>query len=265
MALPFPTPASLSSSFTISRPTKDDIHDMSQVYYESFQTDPGNTYWWSPDQDAMFDWLRMRVQRKMADRSVRHFQVVDSSSPGQREIVAWARWDIPNGYEDRFGEWVGEEHAVDVSRIMKDEKESEKGAGQPVTAAPIEEATPSTAKTIDYPRGADPALCRDFFALLSTLSEKWNAKEMLGLSLLCTSPKYQRRGAAKALLLPMLEIADAVGLRTYLEATPGGRPIYEKLGFRTVELKEFDLTALTRGRLSGIYKLSIMIREPQPI
>jgi hypothetical protein len=62
----------------------------------------------------------------------------------------------------------------------------------------------------------------------------------------------------------MLAIADAVGLRSYLEATPTGRPIYEKLGYRTVEVREFDLTALTGGRSNGIYRLSIMIRDPQP-
>jgi hypothetical protein len=61
----------------------------------------------------------------------------------------------------------------------------------------------------------------------------------------------------------MLAIADAEGLRTYLEATPAGRPIYEKLGFRTAEVKEFDLAAMTGGRQNGVYRLSIMIREPQ--
>ncbi|TGJ80217.1 hypothetical protein E0Z10_g8530 [Xylaria hypoxylon] len=88
---------------------------------------------------------------------------------------------------------------------------------------------------------------------------------VIGLSLLCTSPKYHRRGAAKALLAPMLAIADAAGLRSYLEATPGGRPIYEKLGFRAVDVKEFDLDALTHGKMRGIYKLAIMIRDPQPL
>ncbi|KAJ3552330.1 hypothetical protein NPX13_g11140 [Xylaria arbuscula] len=113
------------------------------------------------------------------------------------------------------------------------------------------------------PRGSDPELCRSFFSALSSLSKKWDAEEMLGLSLLCTSPRYHRRGAAKALLAPMLAIADAAGLRCYLEATPGGRPVYEKLGFRVVEVKEFDLDALTSGKMNGCYKLSIMIREPQ--
>lgn len=78
-----------------------------------------------------------------------------------------------------------------------------------------------------------------------------------GLSLICTDPKYHRRGAAKALLLPMLAISDAEGLQVYLEGTPTGKPIYEALGFREVDTLDFDLGEL------GTYTLSIMIREPK--
>ncbi len=84
-----------------------------------------------------------------------------------------------------------------------------------------------------------------------------------GLSLLCTSPKYFRRGAAKALLVPMLEIADREGLRAYLEATPAGRPVYEKLGFREVDALRFELPEATGDDHGGIAVLSVMIREPR--
>jgi hypothetical protein len=185
MALPFPPPAALDSSFTMSRPEEADIDAMSQVYYDSFATDPGNTYWWSPDRDAMFEWLRVRMQRKMADRRTCHFQVLDTSSPDQREVVAFARWDIPKGYEARLGHWVDKHGPVDVSRVVNDDDERDEDGyrdrtGKPTTAAPIEEAVPAAAKTIDHPRGADPYLCQDFFAALSALAKKWNTDDMLG-------------------------------------------------------------------------------------
>ncbi|KAF2964586.1 hypothetical protein GQX73_g9000 [Xylaria multiplex] len=260
MALPFTPPTSLDPSFTILRPTEADIDALAEIYFDAFATDPGNTFWWSPDYDAMFEWLRARIVKKMADRGVRHFQVVDDQN---KAVVAFARWDIPKGYESYFGQWVGSDGALDVSRILTAES-TEEPAAEPVggLVAPVEETEPAATQTIEGPRGSDPALCQKFFAILSGLSSQYNAKSMLGLSLLCTSPKYHRRGAAKALLAPMLAIADAAGLRTYLEATPGGRPVYEKLGFRTVEVKEFDLDALTRGKIKETYKLSIMIREP---
>lgn len=94
-------------------------------------------------------------------------------------------------------------------------------------------------------------------AVLSVLTDSL----LTGLSLIATSTKYFKRGAAKALIVPMLEIADAQGLKTYLEATPAGKPVYEKLGFREVDALEFNLDELTKDH-HGVYKLCIMIREP---
>ncbi|KAI8950084.1 hypothetical protein F4801DRAFT_370092 [Xylaria longipes] len=254
MALPSPPAASLDASFTMSRPTEADISALASVYYDSFATNPCNTYWWPEDRDALFEWLHERFQQKMSDRNVRHFQILND----QKEVVAFARWDIPKGYEAQFGEWVGIDNALDVSRAV-----GKDGTEEPATTAAVEEVAPAAAKTTSIPRGADPELCQAFFAKLATLSEKWEAEKMLGLSLLCTAPKYHRRGAGKALLVPMLAIADTVGLRSYVEATPAGRPLYEKLGFRLVESKVLDATAATGGRVKGVSELSIMIREPQ--
>ncbi|KAI0870240.1 hypothetical protein GGS24DRAFT_493153 [Hypoxylon argillaceum] len=254
MALPFLPPASLDSSFAMSCPTEADIDTLAEVYYASFAEDPNNTWWWPRDRDAMFEWLHGRIRGKMADRNVRHFQVVDRRAG---EVVAFARWDIPKGYEAMFGA------LDDISPVVLDASQDHDTAEPAATIVPVEEEAEAV-KAIATPRGADPELCLFFFNKLAGLSKKWNADQMLGLSLLCTSPKYYRRGAAKALLVPMLAIADAAGLRSYLEATPAGRPVYEKLGFRVVEVQRFDPDAFTGGRVKGLTTLSIMIREPQP-
>lgn len=60
----------------------------------------------------------------------------------------------------------------------------------------------------------------------------------------------------------MLDIADAEGVKAYLEATPAGKPVYEKMGFREVDSLEFNLDELTKDH-HGIYRLCIMIREPK--
>ncbi|KAI1486607.1 acyl-CoA N-acyltransferase [Biscogniauxia mediterranea] len=240
----------------MSRATESDLDDLIDAYYEAFRLDPGNTYWWSPDRGHMQRWLRHRILKKMNDRSFRHFKISDGTTG---DLVAWARWNIPEGYDAHFGPHVdgqGDEimggggREVDVSRIVEEEdRRAENGA-------PVGAVAP-----LDYPEGGNPAFCREFFGAIQNMSEKWGAKKMLGLSLLCTAPKYHRRGAAKALLLPMLAIADAAGLRTYLEATPTGRPVYEKLGFRTLDEIEFDLSTRIEG-YGAQYKLSIMVREP---
>ncbi|KAI1085210.1 acyl-CoA N-acyltransferase [Whalleya microplaca] len=257
----------LSSSFTLSPCTPADIDAVAAVYHASFASDRANTFWWPRDPGAMLAWTIQRVRRKMRDPTVRHFKVVDGG-----ELVAFARWDVPVGHEDMFGAWDGE--GVGGGYDEEGKKEEERGDGnrdrdRGIEVGEVGDADPlvddaAASAPVPYPEGARPDLCRLFFDALAGASKQWHEETMLGLSLLCTSPKYHRRGAAKALLLPMLALADARGLRVYLEATPGGKPVYEKLGFQVVDELRFDLDKLTTD-FEGEYKLSIMIREPKAI
>ncbi|RYO97973.1 hypothetical protein DL764_007234 [Monosporascus ibericus] len=256
MALPFPPPASLSPSFIMALPTEADIEAMGDINLEAFEIDRGNTYWWSPDRAAQLAWMRRRVERKMRDPSVRYFKIADVASG---DLVAWARWNVPDGKEAAFGPAAAaDDDARDVSRLLIFREEEEAVAGEKKMTATTETGPADT----DYPEGVDPKLCKGFFDALDDMAKKWDAKSMLRLSVLCTSPKYFKRGAAMALLTPMLEIADAEGLRTILEATPTGKPLYEKLGFRKVDVLKFDVSQLTKDK-DGIYEITIMIREPK--
>lgn len=265
MTLPFTVPPGLlAPGFTMSPITDpNDAGRITDVYYGAFQTDPGNTYWWSADTPAMMEWMIRRNRRKIADPSMRHFKVVDESG----DMVAFARWDVPKD-SLAFGKWTGGAGEVngsvkaDVTGLVEGEGEGETAAEQPLTGGSEAPQVSCAASTkLDIPRGADPELCRGFFDGLSRMSDKWMTDDMLGLSLIATSTKYFKRGAAKALIIPMLDIADAQGHRTYLEATPAGKPIYEKFGFQEVDTLEFNLDELTKD-YHGVYKLSIMIREP---
>ncbi|KAM0816152.1 hypothetical protein AB5N19_01953 [Seiridium cardinale] len=195
----------------------------------------------------------------MHDRGIRHFKITDVESG---DIVAWARWTLPEGSK-YFGEWVGVEGvAADVTTLVEDEPKPESTAPRNLEISASAPAVEPQKKSVDVPEGADPDLARNFFEALAVASRKWFTDDMLGLGLICTNPKYQRRGAAKALMVPMLDIADAQGIATYLEATPAGKPVYEKLGFREVDALDFDLNRLTKD-LDGIYRLTVMIRQPQ--
>jgi GNAT superfamily N-acetyltransferase len=61
---------------------------------------------------------------------------------------------------------------------------------------------------------------------------------------MATAPARQRQGAGRALLEAVLRRHRADGnSRFYLIATPAGRPLYEALGFQTVD----DLTLYIAG------------------
>ncbi|KAK8070612.1 Acyl-CoA N-acyltransferase [Apiospora hydei] len=242
--------------------TEADTDAAAAVYYESFKQDPANGYWWPKALPPLLAWCSDRMKAKLSDPLVRIFKITAGTADG--EMVAYARWDLPAG-STRFGTWIGgEKDKVDVTALVEESGGSSNGAA----AAAAEKKSPLTASADaaapapgDYPEGGNHEIADRFFSALNASQKKWKTDDMLGLSLLCVSPKYSRKGIATALLAPMLDIADAEGRKTYLEATAAGKPLYEKLGFRLVELLTFDWDELTKER-NGLYKNWVMIREP---
>lgn len=178
MALPFDNPASLSPAFVISRCDSDDVDPMCITYYDAFDADPGNSHWWSPSREQMMIWMRRRISKKMADRSIRHFKITEVASG---EMVAFARWDIPQG-STNFGDWVGIKNEVsDVSSLVNSDQEGTNGrqAQEVPPSAPVVELQPRYVG-VDVPEGADPALATNFFGRLAVASEKWYRNDMLG-------------------------------------------------------------------------------------
>ena len=76
------------------------------------------------------------------------------------------------------------------------------------------------------------------------------------LDILGTHPTHHGRGIASQLLKWGLERADRDGLEVFLSASPVGRPIYEKKGFRVVEMEEvargYVQAYMLRGQGSGV-------------
>lgn len=92
----------------------------------------------------------------------------------------------------------------------------------------------------------------------TTHSCPYNPKFMLNetdLDILGTHPKHHGRGIASQLLKWGLERADRDGLEVFLSASPAGKPIYEKKGFRVVEMEEvargYVQSYMLRGNGSG--------------
>lgn len=54
------------------------------------------------------------------------------------------------------------------------------------------------------------------------------------LVMLSTLPQYERKGIASKLLKPGLAEASEDGVSVYLGATPAGKPLYDRNGFKVV-------------------------------
>jgi GNAT superfamily N-acetyltransferase len=79
------------------------------------------------------------------------------------------------------------------------------------------------------------------------------------LHMLHTDPKYQRRGAASALLKWGTERADQLGLPVYLESSHAGHILYGRHGFKDIEIFECDMRPFGGDKT---FTVSLMIREP---
>ena len=77
--------------------------------------------------------------------------------------------------------------------------------------------------------------------------------------LISCSPAYQKRGLASRLLKHVFRFADEQGKPAYIEATADGFPLYQKLGFKEVDIVEVDLSRYG-GR--GTANNRIMVRDP---
>lgn len=69
----------------------------------------------------------------------------------------------------------------------------------------------------------------------------------LDLDMLCTHPEYRRRGAGGMLVSWGCERADADRVAAYVDASPSGKPLYEKFGFVDYTAEGDVVAALARG------------------
>jgi ribosomal protein S18 acetylase RimI-like enzyme len=78
---------------------------------------------------------------------------------------------------------------------------------------------------------------------------------------LSTDPEFQRLGLGRMLMEHSLALADAAGKKTYIEGSRSGHHLYEKLGFKKVDMVEIDYSRFGATELEQEW---IMIRDPVP-
>ena len=103
------------------------------------------------------------------------------------------------------------------------------------------------------PANGDPELAALFFAELHNKHvEIMGGREHWYLEMVATKKAYQRNGLGKTLVSWGIERAAEDGLDCYLDSTPEGQRLYEKLGFKTLSTTDF---------LDGRYTQSFMMLD----
>ncbi|KAJ9131789.1 hypothetical protein NKR23_g11554 [Pleurostoma richardsiae] len=104
-----------------------------------------------------------------------------------------------------------------------------------------------------WPADGNPQVAAEFFGKLWELHEQiMGRRPHWYLELIATRAGYQGKGAGGMLIRWGTDRADEEGLESYLDATPEGKPVYERYGFRELETLRF---------FGGKYAQCFMIRD----
>ncbi|KLJ09486.1 hypothetical protein EMPG_15102 [Blastomyces silverae] len=176
---------------------------------------------------------------KSHDRNSHHNNQNDAGNTHARTVAAWARFATP--------------HPKPKNPDGSQEEPEYKKKKQYLIDNP--------------PPGAHPELFTELRRQMVARRKKYLDEEKdYVLELIATSPAFERQGHASRLLKWGIEKADAENARVFLEATPAGLPLYERLGWRTVDtirIKLADYGIDAEGDGGGYAILHIMIRDPQ--
>lgn len=100
---------------------------------------------------------------------------------------------------------------------------------------PVAPGSPQPPLPECWPADGDPALAGVFFGKLAEMHEGIMAgRPHWYLEIIVTRARYQGRGAGGMLMGWGVERADEEGVECYLDATPEGKHLYEKFGFKDI-------------------------------
>ncbi|KAI4867481.1 hypothetical protein F4820DRAFT_204096 [Hypoxylon rubiginosum] len=209
------------------------------------------TYWWPRDVGAMRAWQAGRVRGWLADPRTRPFKVVDETPGAGGRMVAFAKWDPPRSFKGLDAGFVAYDEDGKVVEHPPEGEGEEGGEVQPEVKA---------GQGLGAPEGANVEMYEDLFTTMERMREKWRVDDKLLLHIIAADPAYHGRGIGAALIRCVLDVADAEGIPTYLEALPLAVPLYRRLGFVDVDRAVFDLAKA--GMEGATAVLTIMVREP---
>ena len=217
-----------------------DFPELVRIQMAAFQAGGGITSLLVPD-PLPSDYVQKSVEKHIkairSEPDVHYMKVIDTDLNGA--MVACAKW-----------------------RINERERTEEQMQRMLPVCGPDEEGKPAVQEFYQYLSrvrkeymGTKPFYCS--FFNIEIRNKKTN--ELIVLHLLVTDPKHHRRGAGAMLIAWGLGKADSARLPGFLEASPMGKPLYARMGFKPIHEEVFDLA---KYGLQGTTTNTCMIREP---
>jgi GNAT superfamily N-acetyltransferase len=181
---------------------------MVAVLNNAFQDSPFHNRCFPPSDPGSQQELVNYVQKNLADPTS-HIVVADvistGTASGEPSIAGWARW-----------------------------------VRRPLPAPDAKPAPPLVFTEEVYPAGGDPAFAARFFqANYDAMTRATKGQPVWSLSMMVVSKVHQRRGVASELMRFGVDKADREGWAAYVNASPEGKDLYERFGFRTVQRSDF--------------------------
>ncbi|PYI03678.1 acyl-CoA N-acyltransferase [Aspergillus sclerotiicarbonarius CBS 121057] len=231
-------------SYTIRPATEADAPELANINIASFShqalwsnlfPSTPSTSTTSPSSSTSTNYTQahpLKTARCLAKLLAPHVHVLVAIDNHTEKIVGYARWAFPT----------------------MDPEISTVGLLSPSNEALLKEHADGKA----YPEGMRVDVYEAFWALLKDKQGLFVGEGDFVLEFLATLPSAQGKGVGTALLQWGIEQADKRNARVYLEATTDGYALYQKYGWRDLEVMELDFTAF--GGV-GSQKWFAMMRE----
>lgn len=246
------------SKYAIYPATSEDISTLATVSRAAFRDNPDTiSYWIFPkdNEKAIYEWRLGGITNTF--HNIPECSYTKCVEVSTNKIVAFALWEGPQPRKGESEEPEGDERKSDrVNGIPKDSKLPE---GTNVELMNV--INKCTGKMRDKYVDSE----KDYSKYSSFLSPR-RCRTECGLTAICqvlralaTLPEHQGKGCGTLLLKSGLEKVDAEGRKVWLEATPQGRHLYVKLGWKDVAEEATDLGEY--GSAGGVQVTLGMMRE----
>ena len=209
-----------------------DVDAYTEIMWQAFRPDVMGLMYPNGYTDAAREHSKagtLKTWRKHPEK-VKKLKVIDTALPD----------DDPYGKIVGVSDWLFYPKERTEAELAEEEAESKEGG---------------------FPPDSNHELLKAFFPIMTNAKkDHLGGKPHIRCHILVTHPHHHRRGAGAMQLRWGFEQADKLGVPVWLEASPIGRPLYEREGFETVGWLPFD--ARDWGSEKEL-RHALMIRQPK--